>query len=130
MKFLADMGVSRSTTGKLRDLGHDADHLREIGLQRLPDPQILTRARQEKRVILTFDLDFADLLAAGGESLPSVVLFRLRNQTPASVTPRLLEVIANCGADLEAGAIITVEESRYRVRRLPIKGAEPEERNP
>jgi predicted nuclease of predicted toxin-antitoxin system len=124
VKFLADMGVSRSTSQSLRDLGHDAEHLGEIGLQRLPDPQILTRARQEKRIILTFDLDFADLLAAGGDLLPSVVLFRVRNQTPASVTPRLLEVIAKCGADLEGGSIITVEESRYRVRRLPIKIAE------
>jgi predicted nuclease of predicted toxin-antitoxin system len=129
VKFLADMGVSRSTAERLRALGHEADHLREIGLQRLPDAEILDRVRRERRVVLTFDLDFADLLAASGEVLPSVILFRLRNQTPASVTPRLLEVVGRCAPDLEAGAIITVEESRYRVRRLPIKepGAEGED---
>lgn len=114
------MGVSRSAADRLRALGHAADHLHELGLQRLADAEILDKARRECSIVLTFDLDFADLLAAGGESLPSVILFRLRNQTPASVVPRLLEVVTRCAADLENGAIITVEETRYRVRRLPV----------
>lgn len=40
------------------------------------------KAVQEGRVVLTFDLDFGDLLAANRESLPSVITFRLRNQSP------------------------------------------------
>ena len=86
MKFLADMGVSRTTVERLRVLNHQADHLRELGLKCLPDSEILKKAQREQSVVLTFDLDFADLLAAGGETLPSVILFRLRDQTPASVT--------------------------------------------
>ena len=38
MKFLADMGVSMSTVQTLRDAGHDAVHLRDEGLHRLPVP--------------------------------------------------------------------------------------------
>ena len=37
MKFLLDMGLASSTAGFLRDLGYDAVHLREQGLQRLDD---------------------------------------------------------------------------------------------
>jgi predicted nuclease of predicted toxin-antitoxin system len=37
MKFLADMGIARSTVRALCDAGHDAVHLREQGLQRLAD---------------------------------------------------------------------------------------------
>ena len=82
MKPLADMGVSQTTVRALRDLGHDVVHLVELGLERLEDYSILGKARDEGRTVLTFDLDFGDLLAASGSALPSVVLFRLRNATP------------------------------------------------
>jgi predicted nuclease of predicted toxin-antitoxin system len=114
------MGVSGTTVQALRDRGYDAIHLRELGLQKLPDDQILMKARDENRIVLTFDLDFGDLLAASGGDTPSVVLFRMRNQTPGAVTPRLLEILETCTDILDAGALIVVEDQRYRVRRLPI----------
>ena len=63
MRFLADMGVSITTVQALRAAAHDAMHLREEGLIRLPDPDIVAKAAQEQRVVLTFDLDFGDILA-------------------------------------------------------------------
>ncbi len=125
MRFLADMGVSMSTVETQRDAGHDAVHLRDEGLQRLPDSDILDKARQSRRVVLAFDLGFGELLAAGLHDTPSVVIFRLRNPTPAFVTLRLLHTIDRHGADLEAGAVVIVEDARNRVRRLPIRGPRP-----
>jgi predicted nuclease of predicted toxin-antitoxin system len=84
LKFLADMGVSMTTVRALRERGENAVHLREVGLRSLPDDQILTKAIDEDRILLTFDLDFGDLLAASGTKTPSVILFRMRNQTPAA----------------------------------------------
>ena len=55
MKFLADMGISMATIAFLRNLGHDAVHLREQGLHRLGDPDILQKARQEGRILLAHD---------------------------------------------------------------------------
>ncbi|HEV7518455.1 MAG TPA: DUF5615 family PIN-like protein [Thermoanaerobaculia bacterium] len=121
MKFLADVGVSRHTAEKLRQRGHDVIHLTEVGLHRLSDSEILELGRREGRIILTFDLDFSDLLATGLHVLPSVIIFRLRDQTPASVDPRLLVLIAELENELTRGAIVMVEERRYRLRRLPIR---------
>jgi predicted nuclease of predicted toxin-antitoxin system len=121
MRFLADVGTSRSTAAELRLREHDVIHLSEEKLHRLPDEEILRLARQERRVILTFDLDFGDLLAAGAFSLPSVIIFRLQDQTPASVTPKLLSLISERGREIEEGAIVIVEGRRYRLRRLPIQ---------
>ena len=115
------MGIALSTVQALRGHGHDASHLSEEGLERLPDSAILVKAARERRVIITCDLDFADLLALGALSLPSVILLRLRNYTPGSVTPRLLAVLAECRATLTTGAIVTIEETRYRLRHLPIE---------
>lgn len=82
MNFLADMGVSMSTISALRHLGHNATHLREQGLMRMEDPDIVAKARSEERIVLTFDLDFGEIMALSGNASPSVILFRMRNQTP------------------------------------------------
>jgi predicted nuclease of predicted toxin-antitoxin system len=108
-------------------------HLSEEHLERLLDPAILEKARQEERLVLTFDLDFGELLATGVHALPSVILLRMRDQTPSSVTSRLLEVLSERSGELIAGAIIIVQDARYRVRRLPIRpteGGSPAEGNP
>jgi predicted nuclease of predicted toxin-antitoxin system len=92
----------------------------EERLERLPDTAILEKARHEGRIVLTFDLDFGELLAAGEHSLPSVILLRMRDQTPKAVTSRLLEVLSERSSELAGDAIIIVQDARYRVRRLPI----------
>lgn len=121
MKFLANMGISPDTVKFLRDLGYEAVHLHEEGLDRLPDPDILRKARREECVLLTSDLDFGELLAHGGEALPSVVIFRLSNMHPVSVNRHLAEVIERFDTDLERGVIASVTDWRIRIRQLPIK---------
>jgi predicted nuclease of predicted toxin-antitoxin system len=108
------------TVARLRGRGFDAVHVREIGLQRAPDHVILERARRETRIVLTFDLDFGDLLALGLASTPSVIIFRLEDETATSVDARLVKVLSEREQDLEVGVLILVEDARYRVRRLPI----------
>ncbi len=54
MKFLADMGISPRTVNELRQQGFDAVHLIEQGLERLADADILVKARDEGRILLTF----------------------------------------------------------------------------
>ena len=74
MRFLADRGVSITTVQALRAAAHDAVHLREEGLIRLPDPDIVAKASQEQRVVLTFDLDFGDILAVARTETPTEAL--------------------------------------------------------
>jgi len=74
MKFLGDMGIAGSTVRWLRTHSHEATHLRDEGLQRLPDDNIFAKAETEKRIILAFDLGFGDIVAAAGKALPSVII--------------------------------------------------------
>ena len=120
MKFLADMGISPKTVAHLRQKGFDAVHLHELGLDRLPDDKIMAKANIENYVVLTHDLDFAGLLAASRDAMPSVVIFRLRNMTPANVNVYIDLLIANHSDALTKGAIISVSDSLMRVRLLPI----------
>ncbi|WP_434684564.1 DUF5615 family PIN-like protein [Pseudanabaena minima] len=120
MKFLGDMGISPRTIALLRERGYDAIHLVEQNLERMPDPSILQKSRQEGRILLTVDLDFTQLLAISGESLPSVILFRLGNVSREVVNTYLLSVLTNYSTELESGAIISVNEGSIRLRRLPL----------
>lgn len=120
MRFLADAGVSPKTIEFLNKLGHEAVHVRTLGLERASDAEIVGRALTESRVIITFDLDFGDVLALGVMDKPSVILFRLTDERADSVNQRLAVVLAERLADLEAGALVLVEDTRYRVRKLPI----------
>ena len=126
MKFLADMGLARSTVAFLRAQGHDAVHLRDQGLQRLEDEEIIEKARAEGRVILTHDLDFGRIIAVSRASVPSVVTFRLNDMQTAQVNRYLAEVLAHFAEQLKAGALVSVNERGIRVRSLPIKGRDDE----
>jgi predicted nuclease of predicted toxin-antitoxin system len=120
MRFLADMGVPMRLVESLRSSGHDAIHLRDEGLQRLPNGKIFQKAIREERIVPTFDLDFGEIVAASGGRSVSVVLFRLRNTRAEFVIKRLKLVLEQSTKELAQGAVVLVEDGRHRVRRLPI----------
>ena len=66
-------------TSWLNSHGHDATHLRDEGLQRLPNGDIFEKAIAESRVIVTFDLDFGEIVALSKGRKTGVILLRLRN---------------------------------------------------
>jgi predicted nuclease of predicted toxin-antitoxin system len=104
----------------LRGSGHDAVHLQEQGLGRMPDGEILAKAREERRVLLTHDLDFGELLAASGGKLPSVIIFRLKDMRADNVNFHLFKILEKQSPGLEKGVICSVTERKVRIRELPI----------
>ena len=114
------MGLGAAVARWLREQGHDTAHLSERGLSRLPDAEVLALAASEKRVLVTCDLDFGEILALSGASTVSVVLFRMANLRAGRVIERLGSALGACAGELERGAIVVVEESRLRVRLLPV----------
>ncbi len=121
MRFLADAGISPKTVDFLRRNSHEAVHVRELGMQRAPDRLLIEKAQAEDRILLTFDLDFGEILALGVVACPSVVIFRLSDERAESVNRRLEGVLAEQAEALTSGVLIMVEDTRYRTRRLPIQ---------
>ena len=115
------MGISPRVVSFLSEIGHEAVHLLDQGLERLPDSEILRKARDENRILLTHDLGFGELVAASGEQLPSVIIFRLRNMQPGYVNLFLRNVVTEYSGPLEEGAVISVTEGQVRSRSLPIR---------
>ena len=120
MRFLADMCIDVRIVRWLREQGYDATHLRNEGLHRMPNGEIFNKAISEGRIVLTFDLDFAEIAALTGGKKASVILFRLRNTRTSHVIERLSTVLEDSLEVLGKGAVITVEETRHRIRYLPV----------
>jgi predicted nuclease of predicted toxin-antitoxin system len=122
MKFLADMGVSPRCIEWLRSQGYDAIHLYEQGLHKSPDNEILCKAKNENRILLTMDLDFTHLISkVGVDDLPAIVIFRISDQRPQNVRIKLdtiLPILNNC---IESNSfILVVSDNKVRIRNLPI----------
>jgi predicted nuclease of predicted toxin-antitoxin system len=120
MKFLADMGVAGRIVDWLRSQGYDVKHLLDERLEKLPDKDIFSKGALEQRIILTFDLDFGEIAAFSKAKDVCTVIFRLHNTRTAHVIDRLASVLSECKKELQRGSIIVVEESRHRIRHLPI----------
>lgn len=73
MKLLLDANLSPRVTRLLKEAGHDAIHVADIGLLTATDPVILRAAAKEERILLTADSDFGALLALGSLASPSLL---------------------------------------------------------
>lgn len=120
MKLLPDVNIAAATIQALRKRDLDVLALTEAGLHRLQDPDILALAEREGRSVVTFDRRFTTSLALFRMALPSVVIVSVRDQTPASVTPRLLSALDQHRSKIAEGAIVIVDDDRTRVRKPPL----------
>ncbi len=121
MKFLLDEGMSPRIVELLVVAGHEAAHVRTLGLSSAPDPVVLDKAAETGSVLLTLDTDFGALIAHSHSVLPSVVLFRGEvTRRPERQAALLLANLDQFEDSLREGALVVIGDERVRVRQLPI----------
>ncbi len=113
MRMLLDSCVSGKLLGPMGSAGHDVawvgDWERDPG-----DEEILGRAHEDGRILVTLDKDFGELAVVRG--MPHSGIVRLAGLSLKDHAAVCLEVLELHGAELEAGAIVTAEPGRLRVR--------------
>lgn len=119
MRFLVDACVDVRVREWLETQGHEARHLRDEELQKLPDGDVFAKADTERRVIVTIDLDFGEILSLSHGRIVSTIVFRVRDTRATSLIARLASVLPSATPHLARGAIVIIEPTRFRVRRLP-----------
>jgi len=121
MKILVDMNLTPAWCEVLTRQGHEAVHWSEVGDPSAPDPEIMKWTSSNGYIVFTHDLDFGALLTATQVHKPSVIQVRTRDVMPARLEGMILAVLSEHESELDAGALIVVDEHRSRVRILPLQ---------
>ena len=114
------MNLSPEWVPFLHEHSFEAIHWSAIGAGNAPDTEIMQWPRDHSCVVFTHDLDFGILLAHSKDGGPSVIQVRTQDVSPDHLGPLILSALQAHGAALESGALLTIDESKSRVRILPI----------
>ena len=113
MKLLLDTCVWGGACAALEAAGHDVVWAGSWDADP-GDEEILVRAHQEGRVLVTLDKDFGELAIVRGQPHSGIV--RLVMWSALQQATICLTVLMRYGAELQVGAIVTAELGRIRVR--------------
>jgi len=121
LRFLVDNALSPVVAEKLIEAGHDALHVRDLGMQAAPDEEIFEAAVEKGRSIVSADTDFGTILALRRTAKPSVLIFRRSSgRRPEEQARLLLRQLPRITDALERGSVVVIEEDRLRIRALPM----------
>jgi predicted nuclease of predicted toxin-antitoxin system len=120
MKFLIDMNLSPLWVSFFANHGFEAVHWSTVGLPGAADSEIFDFAAANGWIVFTHDLDFGTLLAASGTNTPSVLQVRSQDVLPSAIGDIVLRAVWTAEPHLTAGALVTVDSFRHRIRLLPI----------
>lgn len=121
MKILIDMNLSPDWRAPFQSEGWESIHWSEVGDYSASDEMIMSWAREHGFIVFTHDLDFSTLLAITKDTGPSVIQMRTQDVLPSSQAQRVIMAIKLHQEALREGAILTIDITRQRVRRLPLR---------
>ena len=120
MKLLIDMNLSPDWVAVFQPRGWHGAHWSAVGDAKAPDHVIMAWARARGYIVFTHDLDFGALLAITRAVGPSVIQVRAQDVLPGHLAPVVVAALVQYQAELEAGALMIVDERTSRVRMLPL----------
>lgn len=118
MRFFLDANMPRSAAALVSRFGHQVEFAKDIGMGGASDDEIATHARKTGAVLLTRDLDFADVRRYPPDEFLGLVVLRLPEQTTASEIAQVLERFLSDTVLVNSlpGHLAIVEYERARFR--------------
>jgi predicted nuclease of predicted toxin-antitoxin system len=120
MKILIDMNLSPAWVTTFKAVEIESVHWSTVGNPAATDYEIMKYAQSNEYIVFTNDLDFGTLLAVTKANLPSVIQVRTQDLLPESIGNLVISALEQFNSQLTAGALITLDTLRSRVRILPI----------
>jgi predicted nuclease of predicted toxin-antitoxin system len=116
VKFKVDENLPVEIVDLLRNSNFDVISVVEQGLSGENDPIIAGICQQEDRVLITLDLDFADIRSYPPEQFPGLLVMRLRYQDKTHVVEVFRRVIHLLERETVEHRLWIIEEKRVRIR--------------
>jgi predicted nuclease of predicted toxin-antitoxin system len=115
--FVADESCAGPVIRALREAGHDVIAIAERAAG-ASDEAVIERAFNERRVLITEDRDFGELVYARGRSAAGVVFVKFSSRARRAKPAAVVEAVAKLGGRLRGGFTV-VGPGRVRLARRP-----------
>ena len=112
MRFLVDESSGRALANLLKSAGYDVLFSRDV-LPAADDEKLLEFAEAEKRVLISDDRDFGELILRFNKPAGGVIFLRTLTTDPE----KRFEMMKNI-LDKAEGMFIVVREGRIRIKKL------------
>ena len=119
IKLLCDENISPLTVGYIRSLGYDVKSVVELGLKGAADEEIVSLAKRERRIIVTFDLDFGETHYFSSKEEIGIIVLRLKSQWHEEVNRALEKILKTKKLEAEEykKSLLIITEKKYRFRK-------------
>jgi predicted nuclease of predicted toxin-antitoxin system len=117
LRFLADECVYHITVRLLRERGHDVVTVQEAGLSGKADPIVLAHAVSERRVFITNDMHFSNLLLFPPQQHFGIIVLKIRPATLNYVHTVLLGYLSKVDQVKIEHTLIIIDRNKYRIHR-------------
>jgi predicted nuclease of predicted toxin-antitoxin system len=119
LRFKLDENLPRSARDRLTARNWDVHDVYEEQLQGALDGLIQERCESDERILITLDVDFADIRRYDPARSPGVIVLRPRDQSIVAVLDCLDAAIRALRVEPIAHSLWIVEPERLRVRDFP-----------
>ncbi len=116
LKFLVDVGVGKKVEEFLLEKKYDSKAVRSLD-QSMPDQEIIRLAALEKRIVITMDKDFGELVYHSGMDHRGILLLRLEDATGSEKQQVIAKILAQY-ADNMKNNFCVYQNKKFRFRKL------------
>ena len=116
MRFKFDENLPAELGALLHHAGHEAHSVHDEHLSGADDPTIAKVCQVEQRILITLDLDFADLKHYPPQEYCGIIVLRLARQDRDTVLTLMRRVLELLQAEPIAQRLWIVDEHRTRIR--------------
>ena len=117
MRIKLDENIPASLVDILANLGHEVDSVPEEGLGGFADPDVWRAAQQERRFLITQDLDFSDIRHFQPGTHQGILLVRLKNPGRLALIKSIQTIFQSENVADWAGCFVVLSENKLRIRR-------------
>lgn len=110
IKFKIDEDIELEASIHLKNADYDE------GLRGASDPVIHDVCLKETKVLITLDLDFADIQTYDPEITPGIIVIRTQYQDKLNILAKISEIINLLEVEKIYGKLWIVEHDRVRIR--------------
>jgi predicted nuclease of predicted toxin-antitoxin system len=119
MAILLDQCVQRKFLRLLISWGYEASLLQDHIKPDADDITVIDVAQQLDAVLLTEDMDFANILDYPPQDYAGIIVIRYQAKNETEVINTLKQALDDLYRDDLRGVLVVIAEDRYRIRRGP-----------